>query len=124
MKVNIKATHTELTPAVEDRIARICERLEKLADVGDPDALECNVEVGKTTEHHRKGNVYRAEINFTAAGRYLRAVADGETEVAALDLAHDEIKHELVHSKHKEQSLTRRVGARFKEWWHWILREA
>lgn len=118
MKVNIKATHTKLTPAVEDRIARVYERLEKLANVGDPEALKCDVEVGKITEHHRKGNIFRAEINFTAAGKYFRAVAEGETEVAALDLAHDEIKHELVHWKHKKQSFSRRLGAKFKEWWH------
>ncbi|OGG53842.1 hypothetical protein A3H16_03805 [Candidatus Kaiserbacteria bacterium RIFCSPLOWO2_12_FULL_53_8] len=118
MKVTVKATHTKLTPAVEDRIARICERLEKFANVPDPDALECNIEVGKITEHHRRGNVYRAEVNFTATGKYFRAVAEGETEVAALDLAHDEIKHELVHWKHREQSLVRRLGDRFKEWWH------
>jgi len=123
MRINLKATHTKLTPAVEERIARICERLEKLANVRDPDALTCAVEVGKITEHHRKGNVYRAEINFVAAGKYFRAVTEGETEVAALDLAHDEIKRELVHWKHKNQSLVRRLGARFKEWWHWVFVE-
>ena len=118
MKINIKATHVRTTPAVQERINRICERLERLASIPDPEALECDIEVGKITEHHRKGNIYRAEINLTAGGKYFRAVAEAETEVAALALANDEIKHELVHSKHKKQSLMRRLGARFKEWWH------
>jgi ribosomal subunit interface protein len=120
MRTNIKATHAELTSAVRERIDKICEQLEKFADIPDPDALQCDFEVGKITEHHRKGNVFRAEINFTASGKYFRAVAEGETEVAALDLAHDEIRRELVHWKHKKQSLMRRLGARFKEWWHWF----
>lgn len=115
MKINIKATRTKITPAVRERIDRICERLETLANVHDPDALECDIEIGKITEHHRKGNVYRAEINFTAAGKYFRAVSEGETETAALDLAHDEIKHEFVHGKHKAQSRVRKEGARMKD---------
>ncbi|OGG72794.1 ribosomal subunit interface protein [Candidatus Kaiserbacteria bacterium RIFCSPLOWO2_01_FULL_53_17] len=114
MKINIKATHMAVTPAVRERIERICARLEKLANNPDPDALQSDIEVAKVTRHHRKGNVYSAEINFTAAGKYFRAVAEGETAVAALDEAHDEIKHELVHWKHKTQSTVRREGARFK----------
>ena len=114
MKINIKATHTKLTSAVRERIDRICGQLDKVANIADPDALECDIEVGKITGHHRKGNVYRAEINFTAAGKYLRAVAEGETEIAALDIAHDEIKHELVHAKHRAQSRIRKEGTQMK----------
>lgn len=115
MKISIKVTRTKITPAVRERIDKICERLERLANIPDSEALECDVEVEKMTAHHRKGNVYRAEVNFTAAGRYFRAVAEGETVTAALDLAHDEIKHEFVHSKHKTQSRMRREGARMKD---------
>lgn len=123
MKINIKATHTEITPVVRERVDTICERLERLADIPDPDALECDIEVGKITEHHRTGNVFRAEINFTVAGKYFRAVAEGETEVAALNIAHDEIKRAFAHHKHKEQSLVRRIGAKLKEWWHSLIYE-
>lgn len=115
MKINVKATGTGLANAVHDRIEKICARLEKLANAFDPDSLECDIEVGKITRHHRKGNIYRAEIHFAAAGKYFRAVAEGETETAALDVAHDEIKHAFVHSKHKKQSVARRSGARIKK---------
>lgn len=115
MKVNVKATHLTLTSLVRERIEKICARLEKVAHISDPDALECDIEVEKTTAHHRHGNVLRAEINFFVAGKYFRAVARNETIAAALDAAYDEIKREVAHWKHKEQSKVRREGARIKD---------
>src|SRR3989344_2756777 len=115
MNINVRDILEWYADELAGSIEKIGSRLEKLANAFDPDSLECDIEVGKITRHHRKGNIYRAEINFAAAGKYFRAVAEGETETAALDVAHDEIKHAFVHSKHKKQSVARRSGARIKK---------
>jgi len=57
------------------------------------------VDIGKTTEHHRKGDVFRAEINFTAGKKLLRAVAKEADLYAAIDKAKDEMRRELRRNK-------------------------
>lgn len=113
MQTNIK-TEAPLTPEVRDHVDRVCSTLEKLAgaDVGP---LICSVELGKTTEHHQQGAIFRAEVNFSAGGEYFRAEAEAESILAALDEVRDEIKGALVRHKHKKQSIVRRTGARLKD---------
>lgn len=115
MKTSVKAARKELVPAVQGRIEKICAQLEKLAHVSNPDALMCDIEIVKTTKHHRHGKVFRAEINFAINGKRFRAVAEGETVLSTLASMEAEIKREIVHYKHKEQSSVRRQGARLKD---------
>jgi ribosomal subunit interface protein len=114
MQTNIKATDLTLTPELREHIDKVCQALEKFADAR-PDALICDVEVARTTEHHLQGRIFRAEVNVSADGAFFRAEAEAETINAALDEVRDEIKQALVHSKHKKQSITRRTGAKLKE---------
>ena len=117
MRINIKATHIELTVEIRERVDMICEKIEKIINIPDVDALKCDIEIGKITEHHRQGNIFRAEINLTIIGDYLRAVGQGETIFSALDEAYDEIKREIVHFKDKQQSKARRAKWPKMLWW-------
>ncbi len=114
MKTNIKATGLELTPDVRAHVERVCATLEKFSDISS-DALMCDVEVAKTTDHHIQGNIFRAEVNFSGAGEFLRAEAVNDSLSSALDEVRDELKRSLSHHKHKKQSLLRRTGARIKD---------
>ena len=114
MKTNIKGTDVVLTPDIRDQVGKVCSTLEKLSDT-DSESLVCAVEVGRTTEHHQQGKIFRAEVNFSAAGEYFRAEAEAETVANALDSVRDELKRVLSHRKHKKQSIARRTGARLKE---------
>ena len=95
---------------VEEYIGKKLGFLEKLLSHYAEDTNEAlfEVEVGKTTEHHQKGNVYRAEINFTAGGVRLRAVAVKDDLYAALDDAKDEMQKELRRNKEKQIAKDRR----------------
>jgi ribosomal subunit interface protein len=115
MQTNIKTTDLSLTPDIQAHIDKVCGTLEKLADA-DTSALICEVEVARTTEHHQQGNIFRAEVNLSAAGEFFRAEATSESITAALDEVRDEIKSALSKHKHKKQSKLRRAGARAKEW--------
>ena len=114
MQTNIQGKDLEITADIRAHVEKVCTTLEKLADAGS-EALICDVEVGRTTEHHLQGKVFRAEVNFSAAGEYLRAEAEAETIISALDEVRDELKLALVHRKHKKQSLMRRTGAKLKD---------
>jgi ribosomal subunit interface protein len=114
MRTNIKATNIALTPDLSGHLDKQLKSLEKLIDPSDTSVM-CDVEVGKTTRHHQHGDVFHAEINFHAAGKHLRASAEEETLLNAIDRAIDEILRELRREKGKRTRYLRRSGAKMKE---------
>lgn len=115
MILTIKATNIERTPRILDKIEKICAKIEKFAPPHDPDALVVKIEVGRITRHHRKGIVYRAEINVTLAGTFVRAKAADNDVVTALGEAQNEIERRLLKSKKKTVSVKHREGVQMKK---------
>jgi|SRR3989344_4635864 len=113
MKTNIKATNIHLTPEMSDYLQKKIDMLDKLIDPADT-SVSCNVEVGKTTNHHKTGDVFRTEINLMKDGKYFRAVAEEGTLNASIDEAKDEVMSEIISHKTKRQTLLRRGGATIK----------
>lgn len=110
----IKTMFTGIPPssAVEEYAAKKISFLEKLLAHYAKETNEAlfEVEVEKTTEHHRAGDVYRAEINFSAGGVRLRAVAVKDDLYAALDEAKDEMQRELRRYKERELARVKKGG--------------
>ena len=110
MTLHIKATSIELTPSlktyVEEKIGsldRFLKRWEREGDVG------VWVEVGRTTRHHLKGDVFRAEVTILMPHKkILRAdAADADVRVA-VNRVRDLISSEIERYKEK-QGVDRRV---------------
>ncbi len=116
-KIKIVFTGIPSSPEVEEYVGKKIAFLEKLLSHYAEDTNEAlfEVEVGKTTEHHRKGDVYRAEINFTAGGVRLRAVATTDDLYVALDEAKDEMQREMRRYKEKQIAKDRRPARRQTE---------
>ena len=75
----------------------------------------CEVELGKTSAHHKSGDVFKAEINITTAGsNQFYAVAEESDLYAAIDVVRDEIERTIVSRKEKRETLFRRGAAKFK----------
>lgn len=110
MKINIKATGIELTPAISDYVSKKIFSIEKYTEKS-ADALVAQVEVGKSTKHHKSGAVFRAEVHIIGGGLDLYAVSEKEDLYAAIDTVKDEIAHNMVHTKTKRETMVRR-GAR------------
>ena len=112
MNINLKATNFELTPAIREYAEKKVNGLEKFIRRMD-ESVQSWVEVGRTTTHHLKGGVYRAEIQIHIPhyGKGVRAEATSETLNEAIDGAHDKIKLELEKVKDRKISLIRK-GAR------------
>ncbi|OGY58705.1 MAG: ribosomal subunit interface protein [Candidatus Colwellbacteria bacterium RIFCSPHIGHO2_12_FULL_44_17] len=97
MNITIQATNFELTEAIKiyihekfDAFSRVLERWEKEGP------LELKVEVAKTTQHHRHGDVFYAEVTLILPGKTLRA-QDTEPDLhkaidRVKDILHEEIK--------------------------------
>jgi len=112
MKTNIKATSISLTPAISDYVKSKISHLDRLAQNFD-DAM-ANVEVGKTTEHHKTGNYFFAEINIHMDGSNFRKVVDDENLYAAIDLAKDDMEETLSSYLKRKNTLVRRSGRAVK----------
>lgn len=114
MILTVKATNIERTSRILDKIDAMCAKLEKFAPPADPDGLIVKVEVGRISKHHRKGTVYRAEVNVTLGGTYLRAKAAGGDALTALGEAQDEMERRLLKAKKKAVSVKHREGVAMK----------
>lgn len=113
MKINEKGTNMDITAHIQDYLYKKLDHLNKFIDPADESVL-CDVELGRTTNHHNKGEVFRVEINLHIAGKNLRAVSEEEAILAAIDIAKDEMVRELTSAKEKKVSLTRKGGAKIK----------
>jgi len=115
MNINLKATNFELTTAIREYAEKKVNGLEKFIKMTD-ESIQAWVEVGKTTNHHNKGDIFRAEIQIRIPhyGRGVRAEAIHETLNEAIDGAHDKIKLELEKLKDKKISLIRKGARKIK----------
>ena len=91
---SLKSTNLELTDAIRTYVEEKLEMLEKLTTDFEP-AAEISVEVGKTTNHHQKGQVFRAEMMLQIPGQLIRAESTREDLYEAIDTVKDDLKRQL-----------------------------
>jgi len=108
MKYKLLTTNFNMTPEVSREIDETMNKLEKFIDR----PIQAWVEVGKTTEHHQKGEIYRAEIQISLPGNSVRSTAVRETIFEAINEAEDDIERRLKKYKGKKMDRIRK-GARF-----------
>ena len=113
LKINTKGTNISLTPAITEYVDKKVAMLEKF--FRNVDEVLVNVEVGKTTSHHKSGDIFMAEIHIKAAGEEFYATVDKDDLYAAIDEVKDEMVRELTSSRKKAVRLLRKGGARIKE---------
>lgn len=111
MKIIIKTTNLELTPEIEEQIEEKINSVDKLLDDMDRNVIEARVEIGRTTKHHQKGDIFRAEVNLTLPGRLLRSVAEEGDLRTALDQVKNELQREIKKYRGKKEAQYKR-GAR------------
>jgi len=113
MRINEKGTNMEITGEIKNYLYKKLEHLQKFIDQADESVL-CEVELGKISNHHKNGDVFRTEINLHIAGKNLRAESEMEDLFASIDIAKDELVRALQTNKDKKVSLLRRGGTQVK----------
>lgn len=73
------------------------------------------VEVGKTTNHHKNGEVYKAEIDIRVGGKKFFAESSNEDLYSAIDEAREAVVRELTHNKDRDQTLFKRGAISVKK---------
>ncbi len=96
MKINIKATNLELTASLKSYVEEKIGSVSKLIKKWDMDGgVEAYVEIGRTTNHHHKGDVFRAEADLRLPNKILRAENEGSDLHAAIDKVENVLKREI-----------------------------
>lgn len=114
MKINIKATAMDLTPAIADYLKEKMAHLDRFIEAHDDDSVFADVEIGKTTKHHKEGDFFKAEINLNFEGKIFRTEISQDNLYAAIDLAKDDIVEQVRSFNKKKNTLLRRGGRTLK----------
>ncbi len=112
MKINTKATNISLTPSISEYIEKKISALEKFYKREED--IVVNVEVGRTTQHHKSGDIFRAEIHIRSRGNEYYASAETEDLYTAIDEVKDKIVYELTSTRKRTKRLFRKGGAQIK----------
>ena len=108
MRIVIKGTNVDLTPSIKAYVEGKIGSLDKLlAPFEKEGQIEAEVEIGRTTHHHHKGDVFRAEANVRLPGRMLRAEKVATDMRIAIDRMRDTLRLEIA--KYRAMHLVRRV---------------
>lgn len=113
LKKHIKATNIELTEAIREYAEKKIDSLLKF--IKEDEEVLAEIEVGKTTHHHHKGDVFRAEVNVTFGEKRFRSVVVEDDLYKAIDMMKDGIVREVTNSKNKKSDLLRRGKQKIKD---------
>ncbi len=108
-------TNDSLTPAITDYVEKRLTHLDKFISPEEIEVVMCYVDIGKISNHHKTGDIFKAEFNLHIGKKTLRAVSEKEDLYAAIDSVNDEMAKELKSHKEKKTSFLRKGGAKIKE---------
>lgn len=113
MKINLKTKNFSLTPSIKFYLEEKLNSLDKF--LPSDESISADIELSKTTKHHQKGDIFRAEINLNVPGRLIRADAEQWDLRAAIDEMKDGLQREIKNSKEKNISLYKKGARLFKK---------
>jgi ribosomal subunit interface protein len=100
MNIIIKATNLELTPPIKEYIEEKIGSLSKfLQRFEGKDGLIANVEIARTSNHHHKGDVYRAEVNLQLPNKLIRVSEEDSDVRVAIGKVKEVLQREIVQYK-------------------------
>jgi ribosomal subunit interface protein len=110
----LKSASLSITPAIEQAAEKVFSSIENYVDPNDTSAI-AEIEVSRTTHHHRSGEIFRAEINFHHRHGDIRAESEKEDLYVALSAIKDEILESLRIRKSKRVHFVKRSGLALKQ---------
>lgn len=119
MNITIKSTNISLTLAIKEYVEKKVLSLEKFIH-DEPENIRAEIEVGKISNHHKSGDIFRAEAHllFKGGKGKIYAVAEKDDLYASIDEMRDKVEQECVSQKGKKETLAKRAGAKAKKILH------
>lgn len=115
MKIIIKGTHLDVTPALREYIHLKLLPISKFIssfEAGGEKNLK--VEVARTTRHHIKGDVFYVELSLPIGKKVFYIEQRDQDVRAAIDKSKDRLKLELKRFNEKTRAKDRRVLSRLR----------
>jgi ribosomal subunit interface protein len=100
MEIKIKATNIELTPEIKNFIEREISDLEKILEKFKEE-IKFFVEIGKPIKHHKKGDIFYAEIQSNLPAKTLRASSYSSNIREAIKEVKEKIERQIEKYKNK-----------------------
>lgn len=97
MNFIIKSTNINLDSKLRDYIKERISSCDKYINTDFP--ITARIEIERTTDHHIKGKIFRAEVNLKLKNKFLRAEATREDIHLAINEMRDNLKTELKKNK-------------------------
>ncbi len=113
MNLTIKNVNGGTDANVRAYLEKKLETLSRIVNLNDSDVV-VKAELGKTTEHHKTGDIYKAEVIIESNGRTYIATAIAETINAAIDAVKDDLAREIKAGKEKSITTNRKGDADIK----------
>src|SRR3989338_9304593 len=114
MQVSLKGTNMQILEStreyVDKKLVRVAEKYLK----DGMGSVSLAVEVEKTTNHHKKGEVFRAEATLRMGKISLRAEATAEALNDAIDMVEEELGTEIKKFKEKRRTQMLKGARRMK----------
>lgn len=117
MKITVRQKDLEITPSlqeyIEKKVVQPVQKFLKRNSATDLPVLD--IEVGRVTRHHHKGNVFHASATLTMGKRVIRADATDADIHAACDQLGSELKREIETFKSKASAVQKRAARAAKQ---------
>jgi len=111
MNIKIKANHgVEMTEAIKNYSEeKISEAVSKFTDI-----IGIDLELGKTSSSHHKGDIYRASAKIIIKGKDIFVENSKDDLYASIDGIKDKIENEMSSQKDKKKTMFKRMGHKMK----------
>lgn len=111
MKINLKYTNLDSSELLREQIEAKFGKLEKLLKkIEQSQELLIRFEIARTTKHHKKGDVYRAEANLDIGKNVLRAESEGSDIRATINEVYHELESEVIKFKDKQKPTRQKIS--------------
>lgn len=99
-----------MTPDIEEYLTSRVTSVEKFLQIRSDEIALAECEIDRST-HHKKGEVFRVEMNLSIKGKLYRSEETNIDVRAAIDIAKDQLEKQIRRSKTKRFELFEK-GAR------------
>ncbi len=116
MKINLQGKGMEVSAAIEEYAVKKMTNLGKLLTKIEENGGEVlvNFSVGRTSNHHRGGDVFRADCSISIDGENFYSGADREDMNEAIDEVKENLFREIRRAKERKKALFQRGSRAIK----------
>ncbi len=110
MKIITKGINIDITEPVRDYLYKKMSSIEKFIN----EDTKVEVELEKTTNHHKSGDIFRAKVLVWNKGKMNKAEKTSDNMYSSIDLVQEELFNMLSNKKDKKQTLFRKGAQKIK----------